>query len=188
MKISQEEFELRSHIAEAIMDPSKSGWDLVKQIEKESIKLVPYDHKDDNPIKAMHFTEESMSMGTKISASTISEGVEQIENQLTKRQLALIFFKTQTGEHVGESIEVKGSGSSNLPPMLGLLTSLGVNKDVIIKIRRLLSESSEASNQSDDEDDDDNFDYSKANPDTCRHFTDECWKCQHYRKCSSKNK
>lgn len=82
----------KQRIIEICNDPNFNEYQLVDAIETELAKVIPFDHESDSTMDACGITNNIML--NVMHEGSKSETIERIEQSLSKRKLAFVFFQT----------------------------------------------------------------------------------------------
>ena len=88
------------NLASILLDETLDIPSMIKQLEKEIATLTPYNHDANTIAEACNTSTPSMATVKVSSSGKLSKIIEQMEDQFTKRQLAIILtYKfSQEGE------------------------------------------------------------------------------------------
>ena len=78
------------NLASILLDETLDIPSMIKQLEKEIATLTPYNHDANNIAEACNTSTPSMAKIKVSSSGKLSKIIEQMEDQFTKRQLAII--------------------------------------------------------------------------------------------------
>ncbi len=175
---------IRSKIIEICLATDLEVVDLVKALEAEIAKLQPFDHREDLPdFEACGLKEEEIHLNIKMPlTSTMSQIVEVLEQQGTKRHLAVGFFKALIENGDVKKVDkhgrpIKDDDDSDLEDFTRHL--LGSGKRPGNPLEDLLKMMAEHMGSRDDDDG------IPDSPKRCRQEDNsECWKCPHKTICT----
>jgi len=161
---------IKQRIIDLCMDDSLDGEVLVTALETEIINITPYKHDASTDLESCGITDGHIAIKLDLGSGSISEMVEGIEQRMSKRKLAIAFFKHLID--TGHAIRAKESSNNSIDDLVSELFSDEDVYEKSDKLKELLSLFSKHQSKS-------------SSSGECQAEDDsECWKCPSKNNCS----